>query len=344
MKGKLQNQPYGCQSCAMPRPYEEEQETFARGGFETRPEGDALRRRCEGGLSIRRGEACLALFDRTAVVDAGRRMRRPYEEEETFARGGFETRPHDDACVAAAKGGSASVGASRGPQKRKRFWGAPHASPSSTGLLLLMQGDACVALWPQRRMSRQGEAMPRPYERLEHRLRAVEELGRIDWRRSLADLKVELGSIHVDRLTRVRDDLPTFDLVAALDQKLLGVSVSGDVTVRMPHQDEIAVALELVAGIRHRAVLGRLDRRVLRHRDIDSIILLPVGHRSERGDYAAICRPTELGERGGRVDRLARIASACDCARGREHTGARRCVRHLRQGGSGRGLGHGLVI
>src|ERR1700730_3540246 len=100
MKGKLQNQPYGCQSCAMPRPYEEEEETFARGGFETRPEGDALRRRCEGGLSIRRGEsgspktqaflgcpACLALFDRTAVVDAGRRMRRPYEEEETFARG-----------------------------------------------------------------------------------------------------------------------------------------------------------------------------------------------------------------------------------------------------------------
>src|SRR3984893_16932714 len=138
MKGKLQNQPYGCQSCAMPRPYEEEQETFARGGFETRPEGDALRRRCEGGLSIRRGEACLALFDRTAVVDAGRRMRRPYEEEETFARGGFETRPHDDACVAAAKEGSA-------------FVGARHASPSSTGLLLLMQG---------RRMRRPCEGWP----------------------------------------------------------------------------------------------------------------------------------------------------------------------------------------
>src|ERR1700730_1120964 len=87
-----------------------------------------MRRSGEGGLSIRRGEACLALFDRTAVVDAGRRMRRPYEEEETFARGGFETRPHDDACVAAAKEGSASVG-------------ARDASPSSTGLLLLMQGS-----------------------------------------------------------------------------------------------------------------------------------------------------------------------------------------------------------
>src|SRR3984893_9065208 len=181
---------------------------------------------------------------------------------------GLKPAPRATHCVAAAKGGSASVGASRGPQKRKRFWGAPHASPSSTGLLLLMQGDACVA------PAKDGQ-------RLEHRLRAVEELGRIDWRCSLADLKVELGSIHVARLTRVRDDLPTFDLVAALDQKLLGVSVSGDVTVRMPHQDEIAVALELVAGIRHRAVLGRFDRRVLRHRDIDSIILLPVGHRAE---------------------------------------------------------------
>src|ERR1700736_3240490 len=58
------------------RPHGEER-TFARGGFVTRAQGDALRRRCEGGLSIRRGEACLALFDRTAVVDAGRRMRRP---------------------------------------------------------------------------------------------------------------------------------------------------------------------------------------------------------------------------------------------------------------------------
>jgi hypothetical protein len=30
-------------------------------------------------------------------------MRRPYEEEETFARGGFETHPEGDACVAAVK-------------------------------------------------------------------------------------------------------------------------------------------------------------------------------------------------------------------------------------------------
>src|ERR1700732_1429975 len=67
---------------------------------------------------------------------------RPYEEEEeTFARGGFETRPHDDACVAAAKGGSASVG-------------ARHASPSSTGLLLLMQGDACGAPTEKKKLAR----------------------------------------------------------------------------------------------------------------------------------------------------------------------------------------------
>src|SRR5947209_9932879 len=114
------------------------------------------------------------------------------------------------------------------------FWGAPRASPSSTGLLLLMQGEACLAPTKKKRLRRGGFSNPPA-------LRAVEELGRIDRRCSLADLKVELRSIHVARLARVRNHLPAFDLVAALDQKLLGVRVSGYVTVGMPHQDGIAV-------------------------------------------------------------------------------------------------------
>src|ERR1700730_8874519 len=113
-------------------PTKEEEETFARGGFETRPHDDAcVAAAKEGSASVGARHASPSSTGLLLLMQ-GRRMRRPYEEEETFARGGFEIRPHDDACVAAAKGGSASVG-------------ARHASPSSTGLLLLMQGDACVA-------------------------------------------------------------------------------------------------------------------------------------------------------------------------------------------------------
>src|ERR1700738_2428267 len=112
----------------MPRPYEEEEETFARGGFETRPHDDAcVAAAKEGSASVGARHASPSSTGLLLLMQ-GRRMRGPYEEEETFARGGFEIRPHDDACVAAAKGGSGSVG-------------ARHVSASSTGLVLLMQGD-----------------------------------------------------------------------------------------------------------------------------------------------------------------------------------------------------------
>src|SRR5262245_44079033 len=92
---------------------------------------------------------------------------------------------------------------------------------------------------------------------------AVQEPRRIERGRSLADFEMQLRGVDVAGLAGTRDHLPAFDLIAALDQELLGVGISGDVAVRVAHKNEVTVALELVAGVGHDAVLGGLHRRVL---------------------------------------------------------------------------------
>src|SRR5215813_5734923 len=78
-------------------------------------------------------------------------------------------------------------------------------------------------------------------------LRPVEELKRVDGLRALADLEVELRRPHLPRLTRFGNHLATLDGVPALHQQLTRMGIGGDVAVGVPDQDEIAVALELVA-------------------------------------------------------------------------------------------------
>jgi hypothetical protein len=66
------------------------------------------------------------------------------------------------------------------------------------------------------------------------------------------------------------------------------MGVSRDVTVQVAHQNEVAVALKLVAGVGHDPVFSRFHRRVLRHRDIDAIVLLAVGSGAVASDHAAV--------------------------------------------------------
>src|SRR5262245_32878677 len=87
----------------------------------------------------------------------------------------------------------------------------------------------------------------------------AEIMRRVDRGRSLADLEVQLRRVDVAGLAGERDGLPALDLIAALDLDLAGMGVGGDEAVGMPHQDEVAVALELVARIGDHALLGRLD-------------------------------------------------------------------------------------
>ena len=118
---------------------------------------------------------------------------------------------------------------------------------------------------------------------------------------------MQLRRVDVAGLPRARDDLAAFDLIAALDQELFGMSVSGDVAIGMAHENQVAVALELVAGIGHDPVFGGFHRRVLRHRDVDAVVLLAVGRGAIAGDHAAIGRPAKLGYRTASVRELRRL-------------------------------------
>src|SRR6516225_11654932 len=122
---------------------------------------------------------------------------------------------------------------------------------------------------------------------------STQEFCRIDRGCSLAYLEMELGGVDVAGLTGASDHLSTLDRIPSLHQKLLCVGIGGDIAVWVTYQDKIAVTFELVAGISHYSVLGCLYRRVFRNRNIDSIILLPVGRWTKRVNDAPIGRPSE---------------------------------------------------
>src|ERR1700730_470409 len=141
-------------------------------------EGEAMPRPYEQSPQIRRGDACVTLQTTATYVERGRGMPRPYEQSPQIRRG--------DACVA-LQTTATHVERGRG-----------NASPLANNHLKFVEGDACVALQttatyvergrgnasplannhlkfvgathaspckPQPRMSKEGEAMPRPYER-----------------------------------------------------------------------------------------------------------------------------------------------------------------------------------
>ncbi len=128
---------------------------------------------------------------------------------------------------------------------------------------------------------------------------------RIDRRRTLADLEVQLRRRHAAGLPRLGDHLTATDLVVALDHEFARMRIGGDETVGVAHQDEIAVALQLVARIGHDAVLGRPHRSALGNREIDAVTLLTIGFRPEAGDHPASHRPAK-GRRSsaGRCTRI----------------------------------------
>ena len=83
-----------------------------------------------------------------------------------------------------------------------------------------------------------------------------------------------------------------------------GVRIGGDVFVAVAHQHEIAETLELAAGIDNDPVIRRLDRRVLRHRDVDAVIALAVGLGTKAGDDLAAHRPMKSWRGGLGPDRI----------------------------------------
>ena len=178
--------------------------------------------------------------------------------------------------------------------------------------------------------------------------RPVEILRGIDRRRALANLEVQLRRGHVAGLAGFGDHLAALDAVAALDHDFAGVGIGGDEAVAVAHQHQIAVALELVAGIGDDAVFRRLDRRALGHREIDAVVLQavrlgaeagddPAAHRPAEGRHAAAgfggfcrrlprrpARPARQAGRCGAIPRPQAIRPAAHC-RGARRCGCRRC-------------------
>src|SRR3954453_18880521 len=96
--------------------------------------------------------------------------------------------------------------------------------------------------------------------RYARRSRPVQELKRVNRRRSLADLEVELRRPHLARLTRLGNDLAALDRIPALHHQFTRMGICGDVTVGVPNQNEIAVTLQFIAGVSDDAVFGGLHR------------------------------------------------------------------------------------
>ena len=110
--------------------------------------------------------------------------------------------------------------------------------------------------------------------------------------------------------------------------------VGGNETVAVAHQNQVAVALEFVAGISDDAVFSRLDQRAFGHGEIDAVVLQAVRLRSEAGDDAAAHRPAE-GRQGADGFR------ALDRALGFGRRNRRGKARAMRGVGGGKVLGRG---
>src|SRR3981189_1852717 len=140
----------------------------------------------------------------------------------------------------------------------------------------------------------------------QNRSRSVEELKRVNRRRSLADLEVELRRPHLPGLTRLGTDLAALDRVTALHHQFTRMGICGDVTVGVPNQNQIAITLELIAGIGDDAVLRRLHWRTFGDRQIDTVVRLAIGLGAVGRYHLAAYRPAERRQRAGGLGGLDR--------------------------------------
>ena len=116
----------------------------------------------------------------------------------------------------------------------------------------------------------------------------------------------------------IADHLALRHAVAATDDDdAFGMGIGGDIAIVMPDQDEIAVALQLVAGIGDDAGGGGMDRRARAAAILMPSLRSPVSDRAEGRNDAAVDRPDEASSGSpGRVGRACSRASARGARRG----------------------------
>jgi hypothetical protein len=119
-----------------------------------------------------------------------------------------------------------------------------------------------------------------------------------------ADFEVQLRAADIAGLARIADHLAASDEVVLGDHQAFGMSIGGGVAAAMLDQDQIAVPLQLVAGIGDGTRRAGMDRRAHGGGDIDAVILAAAGGGAEIGDHTATDRPSEGRRAAGRRKRL----------------------------------------
>src|SRR4029450_14004997 len=136
--------------------------------------------------------------------------------------------------------------------------------------------------------------------------RPIEEAHRIHGGSALAHLEMDLRARYRPGLAGLRDDVAALHRVAALHEQILVMAVAGAPAAFMADEDEIAVTLELIAGIGDDAGFRRADIGSFRNGDIDAFIAQAARLPDIARNYPALPRPAE-GETAGFLGRLRRI-------------------------------------
>ena len=136
---------------------------------------------------------------------------------------------------------------------------------------------------------------------------------------------MDLWPRHAAAGANRRHHLTTAHLVAAFDQKGLGVAIGRHPPVGVFDQKKVAKTAEPGAGVGDNTVFRRFDRRAARRRDIDPVIVQTAfagtettdnapGHRRQKGAGGTLWRAEQATPRrrlgGGRGCRPATVSGA----------------------------------
>src|SRR5947208_4389541 len=147
---------------------------------------------------------------------------------------------------------------------------------------------------------------------------------------ALAQLEMQLWLADAAGRADLGDHLAAVDRVALLDEKLVAMSIGRDPAIAVLDEHQIAVTAQFIARVRDNAGLDRLDRSAARGRDVDAVIVRPIGRNPVAGQHPTPQRPREmpatvLRRRGGGRRFGARLL-------GRARLARRECDRLRRRG------------
>src|SRR5690348_10311077 len=143
-----------------------------------------------------------------------------------------------------------------------------------------------LAIYPgSGRPSRQADQLTDRRPRLGVGCRA-EISARIHRPLALAQLEMQLWLADTAGRADLGDHLAAVDRVALFDEQLVAMGIGRDPAIAMLDQHQVAVAAQFIARVGNNARFDRLDRRAAWGRDIDAVIVRPIGPDAVAGQHA----------------------------------------------------------